>query len=152
MKYLTVAILALLSPSSHAFAPLPHGAASRMTIALHSKSKSSSQDEKTLRKELLERNAALDEEEEAKFGVMDGANMQGAFTEDATPKPLSVDDTSSLEAKMEQMVQPRAYPLFLLEKGAEIVESTLEDATSFLRKAPTESTKKERLVVLGTGW
>lgn len=124
-----------------------------MRTSLHDNlPRGSGQEEKILREELQKRNV-LSKEEEVKFGLKDGANMENAFTEDATPKPLSVEDTSSLAAKMEKMMQPRAYPLFLLEKAAEFVESSLYDATSFLREPKvTDKAKRERIVVLGTGW
>lgn len=146
----------LLAGSGDAFAPsLTHGAAATRSIttsSLHQSSpRGSGQEEKALREELAKRNTAK-EADDAKFAVLDGANMEGAFTEDATPKPLSTEDTSSLQAKMEKMIQPRAYPLFLLEKGAEFIESSFHDATSFLRQPKEPSAKKERLVVLGTGW
>jgi len=153
MKYFAAAAtLALQAASSNAFAPLQARGASHMTALHQSTPTGSGEEEKALRKELIKRNTAL-KDDEAKFGVMDGANMAGAFTEDATPTPISTEDASSLQAKMERMVQPRAYPLFLLEKAAEFVESTLYDATAFLREPKvTDKVEKERIVVLGTGW
>jgi NADH dehydrogenase FAD-containing subunit len=151
MKNLAFAIVSLLASSSDGFTP-PSGGR-RMRTSLHDNlPRGSGQEEKILREELQKRNV-LSKEEEVKFGLKDGANMENAFTEDATPKPLSVEDTSSLAAKMEKMMQPRAYPLFLLEKAAEFVESSLYDATSFLREPKvTDKAKRERIVVLGTGW
>lgn len=159
MKCFPAAAALALIASADAFSPLQsRGASNGGTLttegtALHQSTPTGSgREEKTLREELSMRNTAP-EDDDAKFGVLDGANMEGAFTEDATPKAIATDDSSSLQVKMERMVQPRSYPLFILEKAAEFVESSLYDATSFLREPKaTDKVKKERIVVLGTGW
>ena len=141
-------ILALLISSSQAFAPLQ---SNRLASSCLHQTPSGGKEEKALREELIKRNTDL--QDEAKYGVIDGANIEGAFTEDATWTPIQ--DTSTLQAKMDQMVQPRPYPLFLLEKAAEFVESAVYDATSFLRPKASDADsvqQKERMVVLGTGW
>lgn len=155
MKHLKAVIFAVLASSGLCFAPLRQkiGAKNGAPTSLHDNlPRGSGQEEKVLREELQKRNV-LAKEEEVKYGVVDGANMEGAFTEDAKPKPLLVEDASSLQAKIERMVQPRAYPLFLLEKAAEFIESSLYDATSFLREPKvSDKVDRERVIVLGTGW
>ena len=106
--------------------------------------------EKTLRKELEEKNSAVKNEE--KYSVMDGANMEGAFTDSVVPVQIRSDRTS-LAAKMDRMTKPRAYPLFLAEKAAEFVESTFMKRPSYtLTTSRGKVGTKEKIVVLGTGW
>ena len=153
---LAAAALALLVCSSHAFAPITRQAVgSRMeAMKLYSLTEDTtgSQQGKALQKEIAERNSKVEDEE--KYGVLDGANMEGAFaTDDGDSSPVTVTDSSSLEAKMEQLVKPRAYPLFLAEKAAEVVESAISSVIpKFDLDSDTAPKTKERVLVLGTGW
>jgi NADH dehydrogenase FAD-containing subunit len=73
-------------------------------------------------------------------------------------------DYTDMYSRMKRMTKPRAYPLFLAEKGVEFLEGTVHDiAKSFQRTAETGAAtstsdvngsvgQKERVVVLGTGW
>ena len=58
---------------------------------------------------------------------------------------------SPLFLQMQQMMKPRSYPLFLAEKFAEFAEATIHDVTKSFTAA-TNTVKKERIVILGTGW
>jgi NADH dehydrogenase FAD-containing subunit len=75
--------------------------------------------------------------------------------------PLPPIDKTSLAARMERLTRPRAYPLFLAEKAAEIVEATVADFSKMMGATSSTSTDyststngatKERVVILGTGW
>lgn len=76
-------------------------------------------------------------------------------------------DKNSLQAKIDRLTKPRAYPLFLAEKAAEFVEATVFDFTKAFATPATNdksssrstssssnaaSVTKERVVILGTGW
>ena len=114
--------------------------------------------EKILRKELEDKNSAVQNEE--KYSVMDGADMEGAFTDlvgsTSTSGSGSLQtryDSSSLAAKIDRMTKPRAYPLFLAEKAAEFLESTfLKSNSQTLTASRRGAGTKEKIVVLGTGW
>ena len=116
--------------------------------------------EKILRKELEDKNSAVQNEE--KYSVMDGADMEGAFTDlvgstsGSTSGSGSLQtryDSSSLAAKIDRMTKPRAYPLFLAEKAAEFLESTfLKSNSQTLTASRRGAGTKEKIVVLGTGW
>jgi hypothetical protein len=139
MKLLTAAIVALLASSGHGFAPVTRQG-SRTTRLYGVK-------EKEMRKELNKRNSKVDNE--GKYTIPDGANVE-AVLKDATPSPSTAEDPSSLQAKMERLVQPREYPLFLAEKAAEILESTIQGITG--KGGAVNNKEKERIVILGTGW
>lgn len=148
MNLSTIAILTLLASSSDSFAPgVPRRVAHTGASQLYADSPSP-KTEKEVRNELTKRGTEINDEE--KYKVLDGANMAAALTEDATPTPLSVQDQSSLEAAMERLVQPRSYPLFLAEKGIEIVEGALHKI--FKSSGNAVNGSKDRVVILGTGW
>lgn len=107
--------------------------------------------EKALRQELAER--SLKVEDEGKYAVVDGSGMNtekaAADAEEESSQPVTVSE----EAKMlERLIRKRAYPLFLAEKGVEIIEDTVEGLLGSKDAAPTKSGEKEKVVVLGTGW
>lgn len=145
MKVLAAAVLVLLAGSGHGFAPVARQGCSRTTELYNTKK------EKELREELNKRNSAV--ENEGKYTIPDGANVE-AVLKVATPFPATVEDPSSLQAKIERLIQPRAYPLFLAEKAAEIFESTFEGITGMISKKDVVNGEgtKERIVILGTGW
>jgi NADH dehydrogenase FAD-containing subunit len=73
--------------------------------------------------------------------------------------PTDATTRSTFAYTMKQMMEPRPYPLFLLEKGLEIVEGIVDDFKSWVDslsgvdEPPTVSTApKQRIVVLGSGW
>lgn len=142
-----------------------------------SSSSSSSSDpqleQKELRNVIASRNEQVENEEQ--FAVADGANLYDNVDKEAveqvlasastsstatataatpsssTTSPLSQDRTS-LAWKMERITKPRAYPLFLAEKAAEFVESSVEDLFGKSSSSVKRSGVKERIVILGTGW
>lgn len=144
MKVLAAAILALLAGSGHGFAPVARQG-SRTTQLYNTKT------EKELREELNKKNSEV--ENEGKYTIPDGANVE-AVLKVATPSATSAEDPSSLQAKFERLVQPRAYPLFLAEKAAEILESTFEGIirVGSMNNVVNGEETKERIVILGTGW
>ena len=102
-----------------------------------------------LRREIATTNSAVSNE--AKYSLRDAEGMRGAFvSESADLEPTT--EASSFAAKMERIMRPRAYPLFLAEKAVEIIEHTLDDLVkgSSIESQPNGS--KEKIVVLGTGW
>lgn len=109
--------------------------------------------EKRLRKEIAERNSVVENEE--KYAVLDGesmTNMDQPTAEEESAASLSItDDYKALEAKLQRLIKPRAYPLFLAEKAAEIAEGVVAEFSKPEKSFPKSGTK-EKVVVLGTGW
>ena len=107
------------------------------------------EEEKMLRREIAERNSVVEDEE--KYSLRDGEGMEGAFVnvEDIS---LDIKKESTFSVKMERMKKPRAYPLFLAEKAAEVVEHAVEDLFKGSPETSQTNGIKERIVVLGTGW
>ena len=107
---------------------------------------------KLLRREIAERNTVV--KDEGKYSLRDGEGMQGVFVSEPTSQEVSAADTnaSTLAAKLERMLKPRAYPLFLAEKAAEILEHTFQEIVKGSSEIVRPNLTKERLVVLGTGW
>ena len=146
------------------------------TVEPSSSSSSSTKEiEKALREELNERNSKV--EDEGKYAVIDGTGMDTENKEEETDGDASEDNESSSsssssssptseelseEIKMlERIIQKRPYPLFLAEKGAEIVEDLFsskpqpDDYYGSLvgeEKEAGSTTGREKIVVLGTGW
>jgi hypothetical protein len=104
--------------------------------------------EKLLRKEIADRNSIVDGEE--KYAMIDGEGLAAIREEEETSQANSAEDIESWEARVKQMTKLRAYPLFLAEKAAEVSEKLFSDIRDE-RKYPLGG-KKEKVVVLGTGW
>jgi len=99
-------------------------------------------DEKAVRQELNEKAALVDPKDEISYQT-DGEEKQ-----DVASFKISKD----LKKKIERATKSRAYPLFLAEKGAIIVEDTIASFTKKTKGTPNGNNKKERIVILGTGW
>jgi hypothetical protein len=148
------AVVCLLYAVAPAVAFVPHArtaAADPRTILftgelVDSEAKDSKSTEKLLREELAERNSKVENEE--KYAVADG-NMPSVIQEEQPAEAEDmVPERQSLEASIARLIKPRAYPLFLAEKAAEIIEGIVGDKSE--TKAFT--VEKEKIVVLGTGW
>ena len=133
----------------NAFNPLARPAQLTRSSALH-QNIAPKEEEKILRREIAERNAVVDDE--AKYTLRDGEGMQGVFVSEPPVDASAIAKESSFSAKMERLMQPRAYPLFLAEKAAEILEHTVEGFLKDSMSSPRPTGPKERVVVLGTGW
>ena len=73
--------------------------------------------------------------------------METLDDDDSSSSTSESSTSTSNKNDIERALKPRAYPLFLLEKGAQIIEDISATATTTSKNA-----KKERIVVLGTGW
>lgn len=152
MKYFrkTIVILNLLTHSL-SLVPSP--------IKIRSQSTNLYLDEKGVREELKEKSLNISAEYEIKYGSANLENIMnvslaGAIDSDEHPETdLSSLLKTSFVRKMERLTKPRAYPLFLAEKGAIIVEQAFnsliqsKESQKFVKRE-----KKERVVILGTGW
>lgn len=137
-----------------------------------------------MRNELKNRNSAIANEK--LYAVADGTGFEKVMTPSAegllsaaaatttsgrtTPADPAAQQRSALQARMDRLVKPRAYPLFLLEKATEIMESFVADAIELFQStgllygagneededeassATMSSHVKEKIVILGTGW
>lgn len=121
--------------------------------------------ENALREEIAQNNVNTVDEE--KYAIADGADLekvdQVVAKEEAaisSVEDMQESEQKKLLAKLDRIVKPRAYPLFMAEKAAEIAETTISDLTKGFKKPENTlvtsidpSTRgKERVVVLGTGW
>jgi hypothetical protein len=104
--------------------------------------------EKLLRQEIADRNSVVENEE--KYAVLDGEGVASIAEEPVVDTSTTKKDQKSLEARLERLRKKRAYPLFVAEKAAEIGEKIFDDILKET-KYP-KSGKKEKVVVLGTGW
>ena len=144
-----ICALTMAIASINAFTPIIRSSQGTRSTTLR-QSITPKEGEKILRREIAERNAAVDNE--AKYSLRDAEGMQGIFVSKPPDDASSTTKESSFSAKMERLMRPRAYPLFLAEKAAEIVEHTVEDFLKDSSPSPKPNGPKERLVVLGTGW
>eukprot|EP00594_Rhizosolenia_setigera_P014086 CAMPEP_0178965062 /NCGR_PEP_ID=MMETSP0789-20121207/16048_1 /TAXON_ID=3005 /ORGANISM="Rhizosolenia setigera, Strain CCMP 1694" /LENGTH=673 /DNA_ID=CAMNT_0020649955 /DNA_START=62 /DNA_END=2083 /DNA_ORIENTATION=+ len=120
--------------------------------------------EKELRKEIARRGTEV--KDEGQYGVVDGTNFDvesttATATATATndidlSSSLSEEELNNLQKKIMRIKKPRAYPLFLLEKAANIIDDTLgskeDDGYEGDYYSTKASSEKEKIVVLGTGW
>ena len=87
-----------------------------------------SQMEKALREKLSDETSKLDDE--AKYAVLDGAFLEKldepSSADAATLANAATASDTTLADKITRMTKPRAYPLFLMEKAAELVEGMTE--------------------------
>ena len=166
-------LLILLNSVAWGFVPrVSTRAASRLWNAA-----SAPDDEKTLRNAIASRNEKVDNE--GQYAVVDGENLyKGIVFDEASqqgqPQVIAfVDDqdassvndqgatqsaVAALVTKMQRLVKPRAYPLFLAEKAAEIAEMTVSDLLHPYKHRHSyhasgdKTATKERIVILGSGW
>jgi len=117
--------------------------------------------EGTLREEIAGRNSVV--KNEAQYAVADGDKLALVSTTPSkteasttTTTTTITEDEIKLKKQLDRLVKPRPYPIFLAEKAAEIAEGIITDFSStFLKeeeKRYPKSGKKERIVILGTGW
>lgn len=123
---------------------------------------SSRETEKTLRMEIVERNSIIDDE--GKYAVLDGRGMDtearaGLMKDDASEGSSAIESSDDAK-KLERLIKTRPYPLFLMEKGVEIVEDIVDSLftnnnNNNNKEQTTPSSQlqeREKIVVLGTGW
>lgn len=122
--------------------------------------------EKALRQEITEKSTILDITDEIKYAttIGEGASADGEVvvqnendTEKSASHSIANEADLALRKKIERAIKPRAYPLFIAEKGAIFVQDAID---SVLDKSGASSVTftgkdeivKERIVILGTGW
>eukprot|EP00980_Cylindrotheca_fusiformis_P028307 scaffold22591_cov125-Cylindrotheca_fusiformis.AAC.3 len=106
--------------------------------------------EKILRKEIDNRNSILDGEEH--YARVDGEGVAALAEEVEIESTVEAEteDHDSWEMQMKKLTTKRPYLMFLLEKTIETGEKAIDDLFDG-GKIPL-SGKKEKIVVLGTGW
>lgn len=108
-------------------------------------------EEDLLRQEIADKNSLVKDEE--KYALREVEGIEGALITESQADTDQSNDKKSLEARMARMTKLRAYPLFLAEKAAEIVEHAVDDvfraSDEYIDKLDD---RREKIVVLGTGW
>jgi hypothetical protein len=155
----------------HAFSPLSPHAHTHKTVLPQSSSTTTAlfteSPEQNLR-ERLEWRDTVAVADEKQYAVPDGSSLEtlneaaaAAAAAAATAAPKG-----TLEYDLQRITKPRAYPLFLLEKGIEVMEDTIDEVANMASHigidVSTDTVKledqiqmkstKERIVILGTGW
>lgn len=108
--------------------------------------------EKLVRNDIEKKGSLVAAEDEVNYSstINEGADAE------VKVEPPTAEDKSILAKKIERALKPRAYPLFLAEKAAILIEQTFasKNKQSFQSEITIDGTrkKKERIVVLGTGW
>lgn len=128
-----------------------------------------SSNEETVRDELKQKTTLVDAKDEIKYdsGVSGLPDTQTAVIVEKGTTDTNADDTDAYtirKKKLERILKPRAYPLFLAEKaaliGEEIVDSIFNGggdkgkslSAYELYQQKKKSQTKEKIVILGTGW
>jgi len=113
--------------------------------------------EEILREKIADRNSLL--ENEAQYAVADGDKL--AFVDAGNnDQPIEVSESTTkelreLQKKLDRLRKTRPYPIFLAEKAAEITEGNFGSLVKKIgagEKRYPKSGRKEKIVVLGTGW
>lgn len=182
MRLLSLATLASVgiflsgTPSSNGFVPSSGQSAARPNAFSSTQLQmepSARESEKLLRQELAERTSKVENEEQ--YAIKDGTGLETTITTEdlasdddeegytalaaaqkddsvtATATATATDASTKLQKKLDRLIKQRPYPLFLMEKGFEIVEDLVEDIVGG-ENASFNSQKREKVVVLGTGW
>lgn len=124
--------------------------------------------EETVRDELRQKTTLVDAKDEIKYdsGVSGLPDIKTEVTAEATTTNIENDtnDTNAIQKKkLERILKPRAYPLFLAEKAALIGEEILDSifnggskgkglSAYELYQQKKKGQTKEKIVILGTGW
>mmetsp|Transcript_11560 Transcript_11560/g.16862 ORF Transcript_11560/g.16862 Transcript_11560/m.16862 type:complete len:626 (+) Transcript_11560:115-1992(+) len=154
MKFSFVATLlfSLQAPGGDAFAPSRSWVNTKHQHKQEHITKLYSSNEKTVREELQEKTSLVDAKSEIKYAGGDASESQSiSGASEISPE---------LAKKIDRATLPRAYPLFLAEKGAIILEDVLsifnreeEDSTGgFVNPNLPTPPPKQKIVILGTGW
>ena len=116
--------------------------------------------EKALRQEIVDRNSKV--EDEGKYAVVDGSGMDTEKEKPSSSTTEATEESSSSISeevkKLERLIKKRPYPLFLAEKGVEIIEDTVDGLFGKDKKEAASSSstppngEREKIVILGTGW
>lgn len=101
---------------------------------------------KFLKDKLADRNTNI--KDDVTHAVADGALLDKIGQHNSDPEDPEL--IHPLLSEVRRITKPRAYPLFLAEKGTEIVEHLLFSKKS--ESVVNGVTARERVVVLGTGW
>jgi len=121
--------------------------------------------EKTLRQEITEKSTIVNSKDEIKYAttIGEGTRADGEVVA-INENENDIDGTTSRSIaykaqmkKIERAIKPRAYPLFIAEKGAILMEDVIDyvmDKTDSSSVSVTGGGDniKERVVILGTGW
>lgn len=162
MKFtVKVVFLSILTLQSQALVPFVKPSLTQHSVRYDSSTTLFATNEKGVREELKEKSLSISVEDEIKYGstnpdeVIDLSSPSSTSGEEQSPADMeysSLLKTSFLK-KMERLTKPRAYPLFLAEKGAILAEQVIDSVFhSKEKRMVTRTEKKERLVILGTGW
>lgn len=112
----------------------------------------STTNEAELRKELRDRNENVSVGKELAVSDNEAALEQDVI-EGEVADAQTLEETSKFEKELNRALKPRAYPLFVLEKAALLMEEVFKGFSGEIDDSTLLSTgKKERLLVLGTGW
>lgn len=153
--------LSTLTLQSQAFVPFVHPTLTQHSVRYDPSTTLFATNEKGVREELKEKSLSITAEDEIKYG----STNPDEIIDLSSPSSTSGDEQSAADMeyssllktsflkKMERLTKPRAYPLFLAEKGAILAEQVIDSVFHSKEKRVVASTeKKERLVILGTGW
>lgn len=170
---LTLACFLVLTNGVSAFTFTPSATKAAVAAATNTHAASTTllqaQKEDVARKELDLKSTMVEAKDEIKYGsTVSGEGAEGetkiSTTDSASDEPASSSFASAIEEKtkkFERLTKPRAYPLFLAEKGAIIVEDIVKGITTDKNKPMTTyetfqrdqaGIVKEKIVILGTGW
>eukprot|EP00560_Eucampia_antarctica_P006355 CAMPEP_0197825468 /NCGR_PEP_ID=MMETSP1437-20131217/2537_1 /TAXON_ID=49252 ORGANISM="Eucampia antarctica, Strain CCMP1452" /NCGR_SAMPLE_ID=MMETSP1437 /ASSEMBLY_ACC=CAM_ASM_001096 /LENGTH=598 /DNA_ID=CAMNT_0043425471 /DNA_START=83 /DNA_END=1876 /DNA_ORIENTATION=- len=150
----TLLWMAFATSSAHAFSQSARTSivfTPKSSTKLHEKNPTLS--EKELRKVIEDRNTKVDGDENYITTVGEGVQDDGEISNAVTNSSTDSETASILEKKIERILKPRAYPLFLMEKAAIIVEDLLASISMDDQETTSPNqTEKEKIVILGTGW
>ena len=130
----------------------------RQPSALWGSSTDSAKSEEELREEIADRNSVVVNEEKYaladgdQLGIVDGENVR---TSSKNFNGSTGQAEEELQRTINRLVKTRAYPLFLAEKAAELSEGLIHGLQKKLGGVPArtpKSGKREKVVILGTGW
>mmetsp|Transcript_15989 Transcript_15989/g.22782 ORF Transcript_15989/g.22782 Transcript_15989/m.22782 type:complete len:658 (-) Transcript_15989:363-2336(-) len=163
----TLAALILWSINSNALTPslrcvhtnlAKHGESSVMkTTRINLSSQSN---ENMLRQEIVDKSTLVDAKDELNYDSSIGKIVNGGSGNISSEQQIESQEISypkDFLKKLDRATKPRAYPLFIAEKAAILVEDFLHSISrggnnEELELSSDGAATKEKIVILGTGW
>ncbi len=154
---ISTVLLWMATSSVEAFSTKTSSFGSMTRSAMKLQENPSSLSEKELREIIKDRNTKVEGDENYIATLGDGIDEDGETSLAGSTTTAETPSDNVLIKKIERILKPRAYPLFLMEKAAILMDDLFSSFGSEENQVPYGSNneinnEREKIVILGTGW
>lgn len=154
---ISTVLLWMATSSVEAFSTKTSSFGSLTRSAIKLQENPSSLSEKELREIIKDRNTKVEGDENYIATLGDGIDEDGETSLAGSTTTAETPSDNVLIKKIERILKPRAYPLFLMEKAAILMDDLFSSFGSEENQVPYGSNneinnEREKIVILGTGW